>query len=153
MILNPKWDRWIRASVNKYISDQLALVEPTLKIHPEGAPEQDRKGAQDWLEMRMDGPRYDPEPGEWKITVEINILINSIINEQSIYRHREIAGKVAQILSTVIPLMEYGDDRSMQFGCLQLDSIATHYYDRVGPDTPLKQVTVDCFGVCYLSGG
>ncbi len=154
MSINPNWDKWIRASVNVYLKEQLLLLDSSLKIFSEGAPEEDRNGAQDWVEMRLDGPTYKPQANdEWLVTVEINLLVTSLINEEPIYRHREIAGKIARILSSEIPLKEYGDDDTMQFGCLQLKDIYTHYYERVNADTPMKQVTLDCFGDVYLTGG
>lgn len=153
-MINPDWDRWIRSSVNVYLDAEIRTALGEMKILPEGAPEQDRAGAQDWIEIRMDGPKYQPlGNSEWRVTVEINLLINSLINEGNIYRHRDIAGEIAAILSGTIPVKKYGNDNTISLGCLRIEDIYTHYYDRAGKDTPLKQATIDCFGVIELTGG
>lgn len=153
-MIDPGWDRWIRASINVFIETELrALAGKRLPLYPEGSPIPDRGKSQDWVEIRLDGPHYNAlGSNEWRLTVEINLLVCSLINEANIYRHRDIAGKLAKILSKDIPIKKYGTDDTYSLGCLRIGNIDAHYYDRVGQDTPIKQVTLDCFGVIELIG-
>lgn len=149
MSINPDWDRWIRASVNTYLSDNLT----DLKIFPDGSPDTDKSGKQDWIELRMDGPHYVGMPNnEWRLTIEINVLVCSLINEQNIYRHRGIAGRIAKLLHSPITIYKMPEDSAYSLGCLKMDAIDTHYYERVGKNIPMKQATLDCFGTIDLTG-
>lgn len=153
-MIDPSWDRWVRASINVFIETELRLLIGTrIPLYPEGSPTPKRDKNQDWVEIRLDGPRYYTlGNNEWRLTVEINLLVNSLINEANIYRHRDIAGKISKILSKDIPIKKYGTDDTYSLGCLRVGNIDSHYYDRAGQDTPLKQVTIDCFGVIELTG-
>lgn len=152
MSINKDWDRWIKASVNTYLYNQIKLLIPTTV--PIFLEDGDRKGAQDWVEIRMDGPLYEPLGSkEWRLTIEINILVTSLINEEPIYRIRGITGSILQILSgNDIPVIQYPEDPNGAVGCLQTKDIATHYYEHADADTPMRQATIDCFAEINLIG-
>ena len=142
--INKDWDRWVKASVNNYLETQLLLLLPNFPIFFENV---DKAGVQDWLEIRVDGPHYEPSgSGEWKAMVEINILINSLINEEPVYRIRNWTGACLQVLAQGdIPIKSLPESTTV-VGWLQTKDLESHHYDKVADaNVSMRQATVDVF--------
>jgi len=152
-MIDPRWDRWILASVNTYLTEEIAKLSG-ITVYPEGLPDVDRHGAQEWVEIRLSGPDYTALLNdEWRARVDITLLVRCIINEEDAYRIRDYKGVISKILSGTIPLYEYGTDDTQQFGCLQLlGRIVTTDYQRSGVDKPMQESLIDCRGFVDLTG-
>jgi len=107
----------------------------------------------DFIEFRQDGP-YLTEvcKGVWRVFIEVNILVQSAMDDKNFHRIHTNVGIVAAAF-TSIPVYKYGnnaqDDQSL-LGCLQLVSdargkerIQISHFGRIDVGTPLHQSTVE----------
>lgn len=115
------WPRWIKASLNKYFTDQLnplyLLIEGTER----------EKGTIDHqhAELRVDGPHVtELSKGYWQLEVVVDVLILLKMGIQDIYAIDRIAGNVLAAFQSSIPVFQYGngpdDDPLTMLGCLLL---------------------------------
>lgn len=156
--MNEHWTRWIHASLSKYFKDFAKPKGVTLFIEAEvKAPE----SLKDKVEMRWDGPyatqltRY-----EWRLNIEINMLVTSQAGGIDAHKHKKIVGIVQSMFAPTISVFKLGDlkdvDTEQLLGCLQLrsddrEAVVTSYFGKTGPDVSLEQSTVEAHYKMSLS--
>ena len=149
MSYNLNWPRWIEASINVYFDAN----KPDIKMIVEAQP-RDTNDKQDLFEVRLDGPdSYEVSKDYWMLDVEINILVQSIIDNINIYRHGVIIGQIAAIFTTSIPVRKCGDqpgDDDSFVGCLIIkqdvgrrDAIEISRFGQIEQNLPLEQTTIE----------
>ena len=155
-MLNQNWPRWVFASVSKHFDDK----RQGLPLHIEGQ-HRDTRSLKDFIELRMDGPHFtEVSQNYWRIYVEVNILIQSTMDESSYHRIHQNAGIVAAAF-TGIGLFKYGnginDNPAVQWGCLQLlqdtsrrEELVIRHCGQVEPATKLLQSTVEGHYETYI---
>ena len=151
MSANPNWPRWIFATVSKHFTE--AAQEAELPLFIEGQHRSTRK-YKDLLELRMDGPTLrEPSKGCWYLRLEINILIQSTMDDKNYHRIHQNVGVVAAAFEKAISVYKYGnnpqDDKTF-VGCLQLiqnretrDFIEINHFGQIDPKTNLMQASVE----------
>lgn len=111
-MIDPRWQRWIKTSVNKWFNDKWAAfvaADPsltTVQIYYEG---QDiNLSGDEYYEVRTDGPRIEETSlQEACIYLLINVMI-TVQKGAKLYRIHDIAGYIQTIFST-IPVLSYGE--------------------------------------------
>ena len=146
---NINWPRWIFASICKHFDDCRGDYDLFIEgqFRDAGAPDKD------FLELRVDGP-YITEINKnyYKLYVEVNVLIQSQMDNTNYHRIYDDMGKVASMFTTV-NLYKYGtgsEDTQEHFGCLLLlqdtqnrNRIQINNFGQVDPKTRLTQATVE----------
>jgi hypothetical protein len=129
-MINPNWQRWIKASVIKNFTDP--------DVIPVSADGDDRDAKErDSAEVRMDGPRFFEDGRDangntvYRIWLAINVVVNSVMNRDT-YNHERNIGTVQAMFLESIPVKMYGDPDAngltygqngytpIQLGCLRL---------------------------------
>jgi hypothetical protein len=107
----------------------------------------------DFIELRMDGPYLtELSKGYWKAYVEVNVLLQSAIDDANFHRIWTNIGIVA-VAFTSIPIYKYGngpeDDDSL-FGCMELlhdvrekQKTQISYFGKIAPSAEVQQATVE----------
>jgi len=142
------WPRWIAASINKHFDAR----KGTLPLFIEGMHRATRT-EKDFLELRHDGPYLtELSKGVWRVYTEVNILIQSAMDDENIYRVYVDVGRAVQAC-TAIPIYKYGSgvmDDGTLLGCLKVvadsrgkERIQVNHFGQIGKDTRLIQATVE----------
>ena len=143
------WPRWITASLNKHFDAR----KQTLPLFIEGMHRETRS-EKDFLELRRDGPYLtELSKGVWKVYMEVNVLIQSAMDDTNMYRIDKSVGIVVAAC-TAIPVYKYGDDPLVDdgslLGCLKVVSdargkerIQVNHFGKINPSTPLIQASVE----------
>ena len=152
MAMNKNWPRWIFASVSDHFKTKMDAV--SLPLFIEGQHRDIDKSLQDYVELRVDGP-YITEIArdQWQLYIEVNVLINSIMNDTNNHRIHTSAGLVGAAFEDAIPVYKYGstgEDDDSFLGCLVLqqdkkrrERIQISHFGQVAPNTKLLQATVE----------
>ncbi len=148
-VIDSNWERWIYASIFKFLKTQLLALDSTYYIYIEGT-ERDTNEHPTYLEMRLDGPFYKPFQGFYRVEVELNIEISVQLNK-NLYDQNKIAGHVSRVMDNYIPIYKLGntsmvDDASVSIGCMRVDDsagIIAHKYGQIATKTRLLQGTVE----------
>ena len=120
--MNKNWTRWISTSIYKHYDDRRDGIE----LYLEGTPRPKTQSV-NRFELRIDGPAIAMiTSGYFELFVEINLLVQTSKTETDPYKQVKNTG-IGQIAFTAaIPIYKYGngvdDNRTIQLGCLQLDS-------------------------------
>lgn len=122
--MNPNWQRWITASLNKNFNDVLSDADQPLPLYIEGTDRRTNE-LQTYAELRVDGPYYvELSKGYWQIDVDIDVLIDHKVNNEDLYAMQRAIGTVLAAFTTDIPVFMYGDgtddDPMTQLGCFKL---------------------------------
>jgi len=151
MSANPNWPRWIFATVSKHFTDAGTVAGFPLFI--EGQHRATRK-LKDFFELRMDGPTLrEVSKGCWILRVEINILVQSTMDDTNYHRIHQSVGVAAAAFEKAISVFKFGnnpqDDQTF-VGCLQLlqsretrDYIEINHFGQIDPQTKLVQSSVE----------
>lgn len=138
-MINSNWARWIFASCAKHFKDGAETISFFLEDE-----EFDYTTLRQWVEFRLTGPDFK-EIGQnfWRIDVEINLAINTVVdNVSSGYTNQILQGQFSALF-TNIPLYQYGDDDDSLFGCLDLVSDARVMYFGRNPNTRILHSQVE----------
>lgn len=147
MSANPNWPRWIFATVSKHFADALT------PLFIEGQ-HRDTRELKDFFEMRLDGPTLrEVSKGYWILRIEINILVQSAMDDKNYHRIHQSVGNAAAAFDAVINVYKYGnniqDDQSF-VGCLRLlqnretrDYLEINHFGQIDKKTKLMQATVE----------
>ena len=157
MSINKNWPRWVFASVSKHFDSR----RQGLPIFIEGQ-HRDTRALKDFIEVRMDGPQFtEISRNYWRIYFEVNILIQSTMDDNNYHRIHHNAGIVAAAFTT-IGLMAYGtgpDDDQEQWACanlLQDTSKRQHldifHFGQIDKQVKLMQATVEGHYETFLTG-
>jgi len=147
--MNEHWTRWIFASVTKYIKEH--LTTPSII---EGQHKGSELDEVDRVEIRLDGPIYsNPSHGWWKAYIEVNLLIQSVINDTDFHCQERIIGECCSALAAMIPIYKYGggdDDDDSLLGCMKLvsnrkdEDLIVSRFGQLKPSIKLNQAMVEC---------
>lgn len=150
--MNEHWTRWIHASLSKWFKERGKSKSLVLWVEAEEVT-QAQKEAPDRVEVRWDGPvGTQLTATQWRLEIELNVLISSVTGRKDAYAHKRIVGLV-QAMMTDIPVYRYGtlvdiDDGSL-LGCLQpradsdREAVVTSYFGKIDSPTALEQSTVE----------
>lgn len=128
-------------------------VEPTVngltdvRLFMEGVDEEIESAFEmDSVVLRINGPWFTPGSGEDHYRVEALVLMTELVGGDQKYTIYTNAGKVAESLSTPIPVYRYGDGGNL-IGCLVPDRNAREFvrvveYGVIEKDTPVRQMGV-----------
>lgn len=147
--INKNWPRWVFASVSKHIDDR----KDGLTLFIEGQ-HRDTEGLVDFLELRVDGPNFtEVSRGCFHFFVEVNILVQSAMDDSNFHRIHTDVGIAAAALTSSIPVFKYGtgvDDDQSLLGCLRLiqdkrgrEKVQVSHFGQIDPVTKLMQATVE----------
>jgi hypothetical protein len=147
--LNPNLPRWIAASC----ADHFDTYKGTCFLHFEGTgPRPVDTGRKYWAEFRLDGPyRGSGTAHEENYTVEINVLLCAVIEDNYAYRIQDLQGQFAEAFTNCIPIYRYGngpqDDDSlvgeMNLVTTQGERVMISNFSMIGPNTQLKQGSIE----------
>jgi len=157
MSINKNWPRWVFASVSKHFDDR----RQGLPLFIEGQ-HRDTRSLKDFIELRMDGPQFtEINRNYYRLYFEVNILVQSTMDETSYHRIHQNVGIVAAAFST-IGLLAYGngpDDNHEQWACAQLiqdtrkrQHLDIFHFGQIDKQLKLIQATVEGHYETYLTG-
>jgi|SRR6516165_1191744 len=151
-MIDPKWNRWIFASLSKYFSDTLSNLPglPQYKFHIEGV-KMDTTG--DVIAYRSTGPRWTQlTRTQWCGYIDVSILVRVMDDESDFHKIYKFVGPVEAAFTASIPIFQLGDgtgdNPNVSIDCMTLVSspmgtIVTTHFGHVVPDLPSVQSTVD----------
>lgn len=156
-MIDKNWTRWIFASVVKHFTDR----RQGLTLFVEGQ-RRDTPQATTLVELRFDGPHYvEMTRDHWHIQVEINVLIQTAMDNASYHTHFANCG-IVQVAFTDIMVYRYGngpDDDDTLLGCLRLlqdlrdrDRVETNQLGQIDKDIPLIHATLEGHYKMLLGG-
>ena len=156
--MDKNWARWIFASVTKFFEDGISIP-----VFVEGM-DRETKDLKDFAEIRIDGPWFNElSAGYWKIYIEVNILIQSIMGDKNLHRFYDSIGDVNDAFQTCISVYKHPDVNSQNgdgsfFECFKLaedrydrEVIKTSNFGQVDKNVKLQQATVEAHYEMYLS--
>ena len=158
MAMDKNWSRWIFASITKHFSD---IIDLTLFV--EGM-ERQTKDLKNFAEIRIDGPKSNELSADyWRLYVEINVLIQSIMDDKNLHRHWDNIGDVNMAFTRRISVHRYADADGQNgdgshLGCFQLvtdrydrEAIVTSNFGQIDKSVRLQQATVEAHYALFLS--
>jgi len=152
--VNKRWTKWILASVSKFFADASALENTFMYIEGQKRMTNDK---QDWLEFRMDGPRFtNPSKGCWKVEVTVDIGVNHLRDDTQIHGMALLEGIAESLFDSCIPVYKYPtkdiidpeSDSSLFLNlAIQNNAIGTDlrttFFGTPNPSTKIEQSTVE----------
>lgn len=150
-MINPNWQRWIKASVVKNFEN------PDIPMTADG---DDRNPVEkDFIEVRMDGPRfYSDGRDKYRIWLAINVVVQSVMGKDT-YNHERNIGHAQVLFKDNIPVYKYGDDNEL-LGCLRLidngingEFLRTNNLGQIEKTYRLQQATIEGHYRMELSNG
>jgi hypothetical protein len=148
MSINENWARWILASVSTYFDANRG----GLPMFIEGQ-ERDTKDEKSLIELRIDGPWYtERTKGDWRVYVEINVLVQTTMLVRDFHNHHRNMGIVAAAYGD-IQIFRCGDgpdDDDSLLGCLKLmqndrkrERVVTSNFGQIEPHIRVQQATLE----------
>jgi len=146
-MLSENLARWIFASVTKHFDnakgDYILFIE---------GQRRNLEAEDSYFEVRLDGPIIEEVSKDlFRVTVTINILCTSAMNDSDFHRIHAMAGYIAAKYTTIGvykfglktgTLPEVNDDSLI--GCLNLaSSVEIKHFGQIRPDVPLMQASVE----------
>ena len=150
--------RWIFASICKHFDD----CKGDLALFIEGQYRNSGAPPKDFIELRVDGP-YITELNKnyYKLTLDVNILVQSQMDDTNYHRIHDDVGKVASMFKN-INLYKFGTaltDTQEHFGCLNLlqdtqrrDRIQINHFGQIDPKVRLMQASIEGHYETHLQG-
>lgn len=151
MSADPNWARWIFASISRHFADAASVA--TIPLFIEGQ-HRDTRELKDFFELRVDGPNLrEVSKGCWLLRVEINVLVQSTMDDDNYHRIHQNVGICSVAFDKVINVYRKGtgpfDDQSF-VGCLRLlqdrerrDYLEINHFGQIDVKTKLMQATVE----------
>jgi len=148
--INPNWLRWVHASICTHF-DTYKTIYP---LYIEGDERTTGDNAE-FAELRVDGPLIKiPQKGLFYLDYDINILIQSHMDPNSLYKMYDAMGTFLKAMILNIQVYKYGDgplDDQSFIGCLryiQSDrsagrGIEINTFGIIRQDTRITQATVE----------
>ena len=163
MSANPNWARWLFASIDKILRQ--VATDANLPVIVEGIDDitDSFTEATDRAEIRISGPFTKEFPGEYRIQMDINVILTSRFDGAQKNRHAILtnAGLFHEKMDGVLKVYKYGSnvgDDSSYLGCLiprsgKNDSIRVMHFGQVDPiaTDKLKQSVIDARYEMFLS--
>ena len=144
MAMNANWPRWIFASIAEHFKDNTDSLP--MMVEGEQRDDLDNK---DSIEVRTDGPSIiEVCKDMWKIVVDINVLVNSAMDDSNFFRLHKNVGTVAAAFQT-IQVLQYDDGEAL-VGCMELvqrsgtrEVLRISHFGQVAPNVKLLRATVE----------
>lgn len=145
-IINPNWSRWIFAS----LIDHFSSMKQNTNFFVEGE-DRDPK-ISDFAELRLDGPYFNELNVDfWTIDINVAIIIQTVRNDEDIFKLQRFIGIYVQPFTTDIPIYKYGegsDDDQSLLGCLKLatnpgEKIRVDVFNQIKAATPVGQASIE----------
>lgn len=156
---NENWDRWIFATMAFNFNEQF---KNDFEIFIEGT-HRGLPGNTELLEFRMNGPqRRQPSRGYFWLTVQINILIRSYMDDNDFHKIQRNVGKVVNWLANNHCIFRYGDgvdDDQTLLGTLhhknraKSDKVQVNHFGQIDPKFRIEEATVEAEFEMYLNEG
>lgn len=149
-MLNTKWPRWIFASFSKWFYDSRNGID----FFVEGE-DQKVENLSTYFEFRMNGPLMTEISKDfWRLEAVVNILVTTKQNLTNIHTHHTNVGIAASGFTKCVPMYEYGDNDTTQFGVMELkkqdnENIVITHLGQVNPDIKAMQSMVQGY-YCML---
>lgn len=153
-MLNPSWIKWCINSPRNYFGN--ALLSTGIYFYVESSGNK-KTNIKDCFEFRIGGP-YINQYGQndYKLAVDINILIQVSLDYPDKDRIFKLSGIVADSFKPVIPLFAYGNETTddpdqtnpTQITCMQLTEyndwlVRINHYGQINPSINQAQSTVE----------
>ena len=159
MSANPNWPRWMFASVADHFKQ--AADAGGLPLLIEGIEDRTSEKIRkiDHAELRINGPILNEvSKGYFKIRLDVNILIQSMMTEQNAYKLMQNCG-VMLAACDVIGIFRVGigpDDDQEQIGCFFLrkelaQPVSVIHFGQLAPDVRIRSAIVSAQFETYLS--
>jgi len=141
------WVKWLYASVNKHFMDR----KGSYNLYIEG-DERVFQNESEFAELRIDGPFIkQPQKNLYYFDLEINVLIQTHLDPNKLYKNLEAIGVFTKAFSNTICVYRYGDgifDTSTLMGELHLqrdlgENVDINNYSIIKEDTRLTQSTIE----------
>lgn len=143
--LDPSWERWIQASIVKFVKD--ACSTNGYNVYVEG---ENRKTnlLEAFFELRVDGPKFTDRQSDYRVEVEVNVLVQ-LQQGRDLYKVNKMSGfACATLFPYTLAILKLGnlpgDDQSL-LACLRRDAatgLIAHKYGIVQPSLPTIQASV-----------
>ena len=122
------------------------------------------KDLEEFAEIRIDGPKINQLSKDyWRLYIEINILIQTVMDDDDLHRLYRNIGDVNMAFQNCISVYKYGtgdDDDDSQLGCFKLvtdrfdrENIVTSNFGQIDKSVRLQQATVEAHYEMFLSLG
>jgi len=161
MSVNPNWARWIFASIAKYLS--AVAVTNNIPVIVEGVNDETDAftEATDRVEIRISGPFTTQMTGEYRIRMDVNVILTSRFDGQVKNRHAILtnAGLFHEAMDQAILIYKYGNtpaDDDSYLGCLvprsgKNDTVRVIHFGKVDSTDKVKQSAVDARYEMFLT--
>lgn len=115
-MVDPKWTRWIKSSINLHFSEG----QTTVRAFVEGQEWNFKDQEKSYAEVRVQGPQYNEISNKYyKIELVVGILASALIIDK-LYEIDRLVGIYQSKMGDII-VKKYGDGEDY-FGCLTLRS-------------------------------
>lgn len=150
-MIDQNWIRWIRASARIHF-DNAKQGKPLLI---DGENRNSIIGEDESAEFRIDGPDITKFNGEYRLDVEINLLVEIKQDKRDLDKLPKIAGIFQAAFTDVIPVYKHGDgpddNPTELIGCLELDGkVSFNNFGVIDETNKMEQGTVDARYYIYL---
>ena len=157
-MLNQHWPRWVFASISKHFSDN----RQGLPLFIEGQ-QRDTRSLKDFIELRLDGPQFtEISRNYWRIYFEVNILVQSTMDDKNYHRIHQNVGIVAAAFTGIV-LYKYGNgssDDQKAWACANLiqdtakrQHLDIFHFGQIDKQLQLMQATVEGHYETFVIGG
>ena len=156
--MDKNWPRWIFASITKHFDNVIDL-----DLFVEGMDRQ-TKDLTSFAEIRIDGPKTNELSADyWRLYVEINVLIQTIMDDKNLHQHWDNIGNVNMAFWNCISVYKHADVKGengdgSQLGCFKLvtdrydrENIVTSNFGQIDKSVKLQQATVEAHYEMFLS--
>ena len=153
MSANPNWARWIFASIAKTL--KAVATTNSIPVIVEGVDDETDAftEATDHVEIRISGPFTTKLSGEYRIWMDVNVILTSRFDGRQKNRHAILtnAGLFHEAMDQAILIYKFGTavgDDSSYLGCLvprsgKNDTVRVMHFGKVDPTDKIKQSAVD----------
>jgi len=161
MPANPNWARWIFASIAKTLN---AVADANgIEAIVEGVDDETDTftEATDHVEIRISGPFTKEMSGEYRIQMDVNVVLTSRFDGKQKNRHSILtnAGLFHSAMDRAILIYKYGsgvEDDDSYLGCLvprsgKNDTVRVIHFGKVDPTDRVKQSVIDARYEMFLS--
>jgi hypothetical protein len=145
--MNPKWNRWIVASLNKHFS---AISDASFQLIIENQRPRDFDNlTMPVFEPRIDGPWFRQQTkNEWVAFAPVDILIQCPIqvgNKVNLYDIHDLAGKIVARAAIDVEVFSYGETTPAHIGCMSRtnNEIRVSHYGKQGTAERVLHTTVE----------
>ncbi len=161
MPANPNWARWIFASIAKNLNT--VADDNGIEAIVEGVDDETDGFTQetDRVEIRINGPFTKEMSGEYRVQMDINVLLTSRFDGKQKNRHLLLtnAGLFHEAMDQPLKVYKYGSavgDDDSYLGCLtprsgKNDTIRVIHFGKVDPTDKIRQSAIDARYEMFLA--